>query len=53
MARDRKKHVREDGSADCTLAKAASDPHPRELFLHLIRSLAREAARRDHAADAD
>lgn len=62
MARDRKRHARGDpqGGAKASQgkrsAKAASAPsHPlpeeRTLFLHLIRALAREAARTDHTAD--
>lgn len=62
MARDRKRHAcaeaqgRAQAPQGGRAAKAATAPsHPlpeeRALFLHLIRALAREAARTDHAAE--
>lgn len=59
MARDRKRHASAQGLAGAKapqgkrVARAAacsshSLPAERALFLHLIRALAREAARADH-----
>ena len=62
MARDQKRHVSAQGLAGANAPQgkrvaqaAACPPHPlpaeRALFLHMIRALAREAARADHDSD--
>ena len=62
MARDRKRHAGSQGLAGAKTPQGkrvarvtARRPHPlpaeRALFLHLIRTLAREAARADHDND--
>lgn len=64
MARDRKKHVCAQ-EAPATVSSVASTlpgsalaptqvlPDHTELFHHLLRALAREAARADHGAETD
>ncbi|MFC5739273.1 hypothetical protein [Sinirhodobacter huangdaonensis] len=64
MARDRRRHAQEQDTAQAAALPAAhpvgtripgdqNDAQRLELFHHFLRALAREAARRDHAADPD